>query len=104
MIPLSEEAYKATFTPKMTDVTAVAEAVVDIWAYLDALPKDRDTPGLRDVDYVYRNQTEDHEHVLIATDARNVYLVVVVDIRRPAIHGHYWLDLNREYGLSDPPA
>lgn len=105
MTLLSEDAFKATFTAKMTDVTATGAATVDLWAYVDALPDAQlGVHGVGDVDRVYRNETDDHEHVLIATDTKNVYLVVVVDIRRPAVHGHYWLNLNREYGLGHPPA
>ena len=38
-------------------------------------------------------------HVLIDYKRHNEFLVIVVDCEQEAMHGHYLLDLNSEYGL-----
>jgi hypothetical protein len=52
-----------------------------------------------EVHHVYENGDRSFLHVLIFFGQRNVYLAVVVDARQEAIHGHFILDLNAEYGL-----
>jgi hypothetical protein len=51
------------------------------------------------VEAVSRNDKQTFEHVIIPTDRKNVFVVVIVDVRRRGIKGHYFLDLNKEYGL-----
>lgn len=101
--PLSRAAFDATFTPPMRDITATAEeAAVDIWPYVDRVLAteyaDADTDAW-DVDYVYANPTKPYQHVLIHTSMAQVYLVVVVNVARRAVHGHHLLNLNRLYNL-----
>jgi hypothetical protein len=38
--------------------------------------------------------------VLINTEDRNIFMVLVLDQEAGAVHGHRLLDLNREYGLN----
>lgn len=38
-------------------------------------------------------------HLLLAFGAPNVFLVIVVDNAKAAVHGHHRLDLKGEYGL-----
>ena len=52
-----------------------------------------------DVDRVYQDAHGRYDQILIETDRPDIFLVVVVDVRRNAIHGHRLLDLNVEYGL-----
>jgi len=40
------------------------------------------------------------DHVLVNSEDRNVFMVVVLDREAGKVHGHRLLDLNREYGLS----
>jgi hypothetical protein len=39
------------------------------------------------------------EHVLIGTDRREFFLVIVVDLQHNQIHGHHMLDLLEKYGI-----
>jgi hypothetical protein len=100
---LTADEFKATFTHKMHDVTEAVSDVLDIWPYVDSIPH-ADLAGHpvndRLVEFVYRTDNNCFDHVLVMTKTKNVYLAVVVDLARGAIHGHRLLDLNREYGLS----
>ncbi len=102
---LTEKEFKATFTEKMTDVTLLAEPVVDIWPYVqesintnfvDQYVFDK---GL--VEKVYRNHTSTFDQVLLPTSDKNIFMVLIVDLAIENIIGHYKLDLNEEYGLTD---
>jgi hypothetical protein len=100
---LTEKEYKETMINKMIDVTETAEAVVDIWPYVQQLTLDYVLPHYayqeQLVEAVSRNDKQTFEHVIIPTDKKNVFVVVIVDVRRKGIKGHYVLDLNKEYGL-----
>ena len=88
----------------MEDITSHAEAVVDIWPYVEAIPPDElEGHSLDDVECVYRGGARQLEHILIATEHRNIFLAVVVEPERREILGHYLLDLNQKYSLSPPP-
>lgn len=97
---LSKEEFLACFAEPMQDVTAVAEQVLDIWRCVDSivLPMGEVTE-LHDVTSVYRDGRRRFEQVLIGTDRSNMFLVIVVDLEKLAIHGHHWLDLRLEYDV-----
>jgi hypothetical protein len=98
---LQEDEFKACFAAPMTDVTATPEAAAHIWPYVDAI--DLDEIGLlylNDVHHVYRDAQNRFDQVLIGTGRFNTLLVIVVDLRRSAVFGHFLLDLNEEYGVS----
>jgi hypothetical protein len=52
-----------------------------------------------EIEHVYLNGDRSFYHVLIHYGRQNEFLVIVVDCSREAVHGHYLLDVNREYGL-----
>ena len=86
----------------MQDVTETAEQLLDIWPYIDAIPLiDLDGFTLRDVAYVYLNPTGLYQHILIATEDENVFLVVVLEVLSKKIHGHHLLNLIELYGLAE---
>lgn len=100
---LSEAEFRATLAAPMQEVTRTATDVLDIWPYVESIPpNDLEAHRVQDgiVEYVYRTPDDHFDHVLIPTNAANVYLVVVVDLVSDRVHGHRLLDLNREYGLS----
>ena len=100
---LTEKEYKETMTDKMIDVTATADAAVDIWSYVELLTKDNEVSSYvyenQLVEMVYRNNQGTFDHVLIPTDKSNVFVVIIVDLKKEKINGHFRLDLNKEYGL-----
>ena len=102
---LSEIEFKNTFGSKMTDVTKTAEPVVDIWDYVEKLVNQNivDEHVLENnlVDKVYRNDTSTFDQVLLPTDNKNAFIILVVDIVNETLFGHFKLDLNKEYGLKE---
>lgn len=89
----------------MRDVTATATNVIDIWPYVAAIPAS-DAQGhevvFGEVERVYRSADGAHDHVLAVTTSKNVYIAVIVDLIADQILGHRLLDLNAEYGLTEP--
>ena len=86
----------------MQDVTTTAEQILDIWPYVDTIPvADLEGFELADVAYVYLSPDRGYEHVLIATEDKNVFFVIVIDVKQVKIHGYHLLDLVELYGLAD---
>lgn len=99
---LSAEEFDALFQPGMEDVTASGDALVDIWPYVDAIPAtDLGDIVPHDVHYVFRSKSGGEDHVIVATCAENVELVIVVDRRQRSIVGHHLLNLAQLYGVSN---
>jgi hypothetical protein len=76
----------------------------DFWPYFDAIPA-ADFAGhdcsAGVVENVWRMSPGPYEHILVNSEDRNVFLVLVLDCEASVVYGHRLLDLNREYGL-DP--
>jgi hypothetical protein len=71
-------------------------AALDIWPHVDALDVDElCIPSVNDV----RDAHDRFDHVIIGTGRFNALLVIVVDLSRSAILGHFLLDLNEKYGI-----
>jgi hypothetical protein len=99
---MSVEAFNDTFQAPMQDVTATAEQLLNIWPYVDAIPlTDLDGFALDDVAYVYLNPSGNYQHVLIATENKNVFLVIVIDVKWVKIQGYHLLNLIELYGLAE---
>ena len=102
-IELTTDQYKSTFDNKMADVTETAEPVVDIWSYVGQLTQNKIVLNYvldeQLVEKVYRNSDNSFEHVLLPTDNKNIFIIIMVDLRKEQILGHYRLDLDKEYGL-----
>lgn len=101
---LSEAQYMCTMGSKMNDVTESAEPLVNIWNYAKQLLKDNLISeygfSKKYVEVVYENNEHTYQHILLFTNRKNVYAVVIVDIVHKTIVGHYILDLNEKYGLN----
>jgi len=107
---LTKGDYLATMSVGVTDIagtedSASPEGVLNIWPYVAAIPPLElagHVPSDEVVEYAYRSKGNRYDHVLIPTETKNVYLVIVVDLEADRIYGHYLLDLNAEYGLTGP--
>jgi hypothetical protein len=101
---LSREQYLATFAPPMRSVKeGESFKPIEIGAYVHECIRGFDEvirPDDLQVQDVYLNGNESYCHVLLNYGRRNEYLVIVIDCAREAVHGHYCLDLNAEYGLN----
>ena len=103
---LTDEAFHATMVDPMKPVTqCVEEEACDIWQYIKAIPE-ADFAGYsigeNDVEMVRRTGDQVFDHVLIPTNTKNVYLVIVVHLLNNAVFGHHLLNLNEKYGLETP--
>lgn len=100
---LSQVQYLCTMGSKMTNVTENAEPLVNIWNYAKQLLKDNLISeygfSKKYVEAVYENTDYTYQHILLFTNKKNSYAVIIVDIVHKTILGHYILDLNEKYGL-----
>ena len=105
---LSDAEHHETFSERMLDIKGREsevhpDGVIDLEPYLKAIPRS-DFRGLSLLPAApptsaYRSEDGRFDHILYPCDHRNVFLVVVVGLQPDHIHGHYLLDLNKEYGL-----
>lgn len=102
---LTESIFKATFEGKMTDVTQQPSDCIDIWPYVRMVQRSVELPQQvidgQFVEYVYRSQSGNYDHVLVPVGRYNVFLVVVVNRLHRSVYGHRVLNLNEEYGLTE---
>ena len=77
-------------------------ATLDFWPYFESIPSD-DFNGVdclaKQVVHVYESAGGRYQHVLVASDRKNVFMVVVLIVPDRAVYGHRLLDLTEEYGL-----
>ena len=100
---LTREQFLATFVEPMHSLS-VSDFVdtTGIGAYVDECLQALDLQVARErleVQHVYENGDRSFIHVLIFFGRNNIYLAIVIDHTRTAIHGCFLLDLNKEYGL-----
>lgn len=75
---------------------------VPFWSYYDTIPSEDFQDHTRDsetVSGVWNNASGTFQHILVTTDDKNVFMVIVLDLSQTVVYGHHLLDLNREYGL-----
>ena len=98
---LTRQEFLACFQTPMADVTSFQEPAADIWPYVELIaPGDIGVSAIRDVEHVYRHPSGRYDHVLLATDRADVFLVILVDRQDIRILGHRLLDLPAEYELA----
>jgi hypothetical protein len=101
---LNEVEFKETFADPMQQVEKNAEPPFDFWDYFDHIPKehfeDHDCSSGR-VTYAWTDARRRYQHVLIDSEDKNVFMVLVLDLESSSVYGHRLLDLNKEYGLYD---
>lgn len=100
---LTHEEFLTCFIGRMKDVSNSVDDPIDIWPYVDSVPKSDLEGHVLDngiVEYVWATDDDTVHHALVSTLTKNVYLAILVDVPGRRIIGHYLLDLNREYGLN----
>jgi len=102
---LSEAEFQATFRPPMRRLPvgetppvrlSLKEYVAEVIESL-ALPT---SSADIEIHYVYLAHDDSYTHVNFSWGVKNVYLAVIVDNQRAAIHGYRVLDFNKLYGLT----
>ncbi|MEN9910029.1 MAG: hypothetical protein RLZZ540_3188 [Bacteroidota bacterium] len=100
---LTEEKYRSTMMGKMLEITNNDITVFNIWPFVSQLKTAKILSHKikeRELIYkVYRNPTEDFEHILLATEKENNFVVIVVDKHKNKTMGYYLLNQAREYDL-----
>ncbi|HTY88423.1 MAG TPA: hypothetical protein VMB80_13220 [Candidatus Acidoferrum sp.] len=103
MKQLLEGEYLATMAEPMKRLPSDAEAPFEFWDYFDAIPLS-DFSGhdfsRGSVTYVWEHPSGQYQHVLVDSEDKNVFMVIVLDVVSRIVLGHRLLDLNREYGLA----
>ena len=99
---LSEEQFIQSFGNDMIDFSKVElDDPVDIWNYvgelvdlglIDKLVHERNL-----VESVYRNDLNTFDHIMLPTTNKNIYMVIVVDLKERAVFGHHLLDMTEKY-------
>ena len=73
----------------------------DFWPYFEAIPQEHfegyDCSG-GSVTYAWRTGDGRYEHVLVDSDDRDVFMVLVLDLSGRCVAGHYLLDFPHLYG------
>jgi hypothetical protein len=100
---LTEPEFRARFADPMRQVPLDAEPPFDFWGYFDSISSTdfagHDCSASR-VSYSWIDATGHFQHVLINTEDKNTFMVVVLDLSNRSVFGHRLLDLNHEYGLN----
>jgi len=101
---LTEAEFKETFGSGMTNITELEiDDPIDIWKYAHELTQNGELNSYvyeRElVEYVYRNNSNTYDQILLPSEKQNVFLVIVIDILKNEIYGHRLLDLNKEFGV-----
>ncbi len=100
---LTESEFLATFAAPMQSVAIDTAPPFDFWDYFEAIPEE-DFKG-RDcsdgfVDYAWTDATGRFPHVLVRSDEKNAFMVLALDLSNLSVHGHRFLNLNGEYGIT----
>ena len=102
MKALTEPEFLATFTEPMQRLSLDAEPPCDFWNYFEAIPADEFAGhdcSAGSVTYAWEDATGSCQHVLVNTEDKNVFMVLILDLRQRSVLGHHLLNLDHEYGL-----
>ncbi|BFM42991.1 hypothetical protein CFS9_16320 [Flavobacterium sp. CFS9] len=98
---LTKEKYSATMTGKMTEINVSEKNTFNIWPYISKLKAAKILSNkIKEsqlVYKIYRNSTEDFEHILLSTEKENHFVVVVANKNKKKTVGYFLYDLNGLY-------
>jgi hypothetical protein len=103
MPTLSEAQFKEAFRPPMRQLPPEADPPFDFWGYIETIPVS-DFAGYSchgGVSYVWEDAAREFQHVMLNTQDKNVFMVVVLDLASGNVKGHRLLDLNKLYTLNE---
>lgn len=94
---LSTEKYNSTMKEGMKEVSISNDNFFNIWPYVSKLKAakilSKKIKESELVHKVYRNSTEDFEHILLTTEKENHFVEVVVDKNKNKVLGYFFLSL-----------
>lgn len=91
---LTEDEFRVTMDLRPVAVGVDDEPPFDFWDYFDTVPaEDCDGHDFSEgiIDHSWRMPLRQYEHVLVSTDAPDVFLVLILDTRRGLVLGHHLL-------------
>ena len=101
---LTEIEFNSTFSNSMRQKKADGIPDVDFWSYFDNLPKEEfgefDFSENR-VEWIYTDSSGKFEHVLVNSKNKNIFFVMVLDLKDKVVYGHRVLNLENEYGINE---
>ncbi|MEO0475670.1 MAG: hypothetical protein AAF085_06845 [Planctomycetota bacterium] len=99
---LTDSEYQQTMSAPMTPLDSESVPPFDFWDYFERIPAE-DFQGFNcragEVERAWNGPAGHYQHVLVNSEKSNVFMVLILDLHRSCVHGHYLLDLNQEYGL-----
>ncbi len=94
---ISEEKYSASKIGGMKEISISNDSFFNIWPYVSELKAakilSKKIKESELVHKVYRNSTEDFEHILLSTEKENHFVKIVVDRNKKKAMGYLILDL-----------
>lgn len=98
---LTSEKYNSTMTGKMTEIKVSDQNIFNIWPYVSKLKTAKvlshKIKESQLVHKVYRNSTENFEHILLSTEKENHFVVIVANRNKKKTIGYFLHDLNGLY-------
>lgn len=94
---LSQEKYSSSMIGGMTELSVSNDSFFNIWPYVSELKAAKILSNkIKESELVYkvyRNSTQDFEHVLLATEKENHFVKIVVNRNKRKAMGYLLLDL-----------
>ena len=98
---LTSEKYNSTMTGKMTEIKVSDQNIFNIWPYVSKLKTAKilshKIKESQLVHKVYRNSTENFEHILLSTEKENHFVVIVANRNKKKTIGYFLHDVNGLY-------
>ncbi|OXB01273.1 hypothetical protein B0A75_06805 [Flavobacterium oncorhynchi] len=98
---LTSEKYNSTMIGKMTEIKISDQNIFNIWPYVSKLKAAKilshKIKESQLVHKVYRNSTENFEHILLSTEKENHFVVIVANRNKKKTIGYFLHDLNGLY-------
>lgn len=98
---LTKEKYTSTMIGKMTEIKASDKNLFNIWPFISKLKSAKVlSPKIKEaqlVHKIYRNSTEDYEHILLSTEKENHFVVIVANRNKKKTIGYFLHDSNGLY-------
>lgn len=94
---LSREKYASSMSEEMEEIPVSNHSFFNIWPYVSELKAAKilsnKVKESELIHKIYRNSTEDFEHILLATEKEHHFVTVVVDRNKKKPMGYLFLDL-----------
>ncbi|WP_026727290.1 hypothetical protein [Flavobacterium denitrificans] len=98
---LTQEKLATTTRGTMTEIAVSDKNIFNIWPFISKLKAAKIlSHKIKEselVHKVYRNSTEDFEHILLSTEKENHFVVIVADRNKKKTIGYFIHDLNGLY-------